>query len=526
MYKSKKAIKNKILFSGGMILEVVLMVAIVMMIYPLINEQTIKRKTKLRDILIVKEINTIRQVFERFLLKYVESFPKNTTCNIDLATLKSECKSGKVIPPVEFNNEHAFLNKVYDMGLPAGVGKGTNMLGQKYSVRVRRKSLENSNVDLVEAIVVASGEVVEDITIRSIVKELGFSGGYVENNSIVGMNWFNSSKWDFSKDEDSSNSGKFDDSTLINRLNPVKADKSLLVKYKTTNIADNTMQADILMNNNDLKRVNTIDVKSGQYTRLIASNINIDTSNQVDFQIDQTIQVKDINYDKIDFDLGFTANSAILTINGVGDNLKFARDLKVDNLNVLGIPGGVFVPVKLTELKVRNIETDNRNLTLQVNGRLNATKLTIESKDDKNDVLKVNSLYTSKLGIGDNVGSEPRVKYKYIKAIVDLKKKPDLNNSIGEKECNDCVLYIAKDGTFNGKLSKFKDLVVSELNKKIDGVLIGKFRDKRNNNTQTYDGVIVRYDTTLGEILISLERERKMIDYYIDTYFDDNWGGF
>lgn len=514
---------NKILFSGGMILEVILMISIIMMMYPIINQQTIKRKTKLRDMLIVKEISTIKQVFERFLLKYVESFPKNTTCNISLSNLKSECKKGKIIPPEGFNSEKEFLEKVYSMGLPVGLGKGTNMLGQKYSVRVRRKSIKKSNVDVVEAIVIASGdEEVEDVTIRSIVRELGFSGGYIESNAIIGMNWFDTSNWKYSKEDGKEE--KFGDGTLINKLNPVRADKSLLVKYKTTSVLDNTMQTDMLLNNKDIKRVNKIDTKSGQYVNLKADNINIEVGNEVDFQIDDKIKVNDgITYDNVYFDLGFTAQSGRVRLTGQNDNLKFARDLIVQDLYVKSTSNSPS-PVKVTELKVAQIDVPSGYLDFQVNGVLNVSKINATStgKNDRNeDKLKINSLYASTIGtIGDS--KKAFVKYGEVFARFDLSKKVD--SSPVASPCSTCILYLAKDGkSTGGDLSKFKDLVVSELNRKLDGVKLGKSKGK---NGQKYDGVIVRYDTTLGEILTNLELEQQMVQKAIEKYFNPNWGGF
>lgn len=517
---------NKVLFSGGMILEVILMVSIVMMIYPVLNQQTAKRKTKLRDMLIVKEINTIKQTFERFLLKYVESFPKNTTCNIDLEKLTSECQSGKITPPEGIESEKALLSKVYSMGLPVGLGKGSNMIGQKYSVRVRRKSIKDGEVDIVEAIVIAKGnEEVEDITIRSIVKELGFSGGYIEGNAIIGMNWYDTSNWKYSKEEGKSDA--FGEGALINKLNTVKADKSLLVKYKTAAVIDNTMQTDMLINNKDIRRVNAIDTKSGQYVNLKASSINIDANNNVDFQIDDKIKVNDgITYDTIDFDLGFKATRGRLKITGTGDSFKFARDLKVDDMYVLSRSEDP-VPVRLTELRVSHIEpAQNTYLELQVNGVLSLSKIdstsTSEPDSQYDNVLKINALYTSSMGVVSE-GGRNTVKYEEVIANYDPPKTEHGSSPI-KSPCTQCILYLKEDGKNGSNLSIFKDLVVSDLNKKLDGVKLGKFKNKNMN--KKYDGVIVRYDTTLGEILTNLGLEQRMVDYYINTFFDPNWGGF
>jgi hypothetical protein len=474
-----------------MLLEVMLMVSIIMMVYPIINRQTSKQKSKMRDILIVKEISTIKTAFEKFLLRYVEDIP-NDICTIDLSMeeLTAACDGGGFFPIG--SDGVSILQKVYGMGLPRNLGKGTNMLGQTYSVRVRKKKLKG-NVDMVEAMVITKAVEdldVEDLTIRSIARELGFSGGYVEDDLIIGINW--------GSDPDTWGATEIEEQALISKLDPIQADKSLLVKYPSSRIEDNTMLTDILMNNNDITLAKEIDTKEGKYLRLLGENVTI--TNAIDVKIDEEFKVLNrINYDTIDFKFGLLAPNGTLKTTG-GNNIDFTQNFSASNLELTSTDApadGSRSPAMMKTLEV-NEGIDEGLEVLRVKGVLYLNSLSDEvSNAAADDVLKIKALYGK--SISNNGNTNASVK----------------NNNGG---CSSCALYLNVGGV-GADLSTFRNIVVTELNTKLNSVKLGTapaMYGKPEN-----PGIVVKYDTTLGELLEALEREVRVVSIYM-RYFDPN----
>ncbi len=487
-----------------MIFEVLLMVSIVTMIYPIINRQTSGQKEKLRDILIVKEINIIKSAFERFLLKYVEDVPMNSVCDVALEDLSIVCSAGD---PTKLEG---VIAKVYEMGLPENVGKGTNMLGQTYSVRIRKKRLLPGNVDMVEAMVVAHADAaieVDDLTIRGIAKELGFSGGYIEADYIVGVNW-GSDPTGWGDD--------WEDNNLVSKLNPIQADKSLLVKYKSSNPADNTMLTNILMNNNDITLAKEITTQTGKYLRLIGEDVimnkpsccidtNICTTIVsdpcLDLQVDTDFRILDkIQYDVINFEFGLKATSGRLAVT-TSNNVEFSHNLEADTLTLNSNSfSATEAPAMMNELIVNTV----------VDGSGGLEKFNVKG------ILYLNALNAS--GAGTNADSVLNIGALYGKSISNDSRFSDATISNNSSGCTSCVVYLGQDGKSGSTLSTFKNIAVKELNKVFDGVTLGvaPAMDTRPEHL----GIVVKYDTTLSEILEAIEREIRVVNLYIQSTFN------
>ena len=180
--------------NGGILLEVLFMLSIMIGIFPIIQRNTKKRTDEIRNKMVVNDLLKIKDAVENYL--------------------KHE---------IEVNNPGSFIGNVkiselYDMGLPktfvasdaSGFFTNENILGQKYEVKLK-KTVDLNNVNNVSysAIVIAKDPTksIPVMRIRDIVKETKGYAGYLEkegdNYMIYGQNWqLNGNEWGLAGDGD------------------------------------------------------------------------------------------------------------------------------------------------------------------------------------------------------------------------------------------------------------------------------------------------------------------------------------
>ena len=483
--KKNKILKKSKLYSGGMILEVVLMMAIIMMVYPSIYRQTTKQKDKVKDILIVKEINTIKYAFEKFIMKYSDRIPLDV-CNIDLVDLLATCQNDSYFDPTVLTN-------IYKMGLPEDIGKQENIFGQTYSVRIRKK-LINTGGEMIEAMVIANssddGEPVDALQIRNVARELGFSGGYVDGNYIVGVNWEDTAEgWGIVRDD-----------SLISKINPVQNDKSLLVRFKTAFPSDNTMLTDMFLNNNDLININDINIVDGKFANMTGEEVELDDKVLIKIENILTV-INELKSENMKFYDNFLLSNSDLEMQ-TSDTIEFENQIEVYG-DISATSSAYTNALKTSRL------TDNLK-TLNVEGVLNVKELSdTESRDDASNILKIGALFAKLLS--SEITAD--------KGIATIQS----SGTDSTDSCKECVLYISPGGeSETGAPTKLNDLVLKKLNSQLDGIMFGEADNADVSGDSTGEsGVLVKYDTTLGMIIRALKREINIVNLYLEKEFMD-----
>ncbi len=152
--------KNKSV-SGGILLEVIFMLAIMVAIFPFIQRDAKRRSDTLRNQMIVRDLIKLKTAVENYL-KRQPTFEKNL---IDIS-----------------------FDDLYESGLDKAFQK-KNVLGQEYKVRVKLSQDDNKRT-VYDAIVIATGEKnIPTMRIKDIVKESKGYAGYVEDGLVYGADW-------------------------------------------------------------------------------------------------------------------------------------------------------------------------------------------------------------------------------------------------------------------------------------------------------------------------------------------------
>ncbi len=185
--------KNKSV-NGGILLEVLFMLSIMIGIFPIIQKNTKKRTDEIRNKMVVNDLLKIKDAVENYLKQ-----------------------------DIEVNNPGSFvgnikISELYDMGLPktfvekeesGGFFTNENILGQQYEVKIK-KTVDPANVNNVSysAIIIAKdpSKSIPVMRIRDIIKETKGYAGYLEkegdNYMIYGQNWqLNGNEWGLSGDD-------------------------------------------------------------------------------------------------------------------------------------------------------------------------------------------------------------------------------------------------------------------------------------------------------------------------------------
>ena len=211
---------------GGILLEMLFMVVVLMIIFPLMQKDVKRRTDEIRNAAVVKDLTKLKSAVEEYLRRK-PTFNKNIV-DIDKKTL-------------------------VDNGLPSGFNM-TNILGQNYIVRV--KVSENPDGSpIYEAIVLASGEGTDipPLRIRDIVKDVkGGYAGYVDGAMVYGPDWqFPITGWGDGLNE----------SSIVMRTGFSR--KEYQYVSRKPGFGSSTMQADLYMSNHDINNVGGFFVNGG-----------------------------------------------------------------------------------------------------------------------------------------------------------------------------------------------------------------------------------------------------------------------
>jgi hypothetical protein len=155
--------------SGAIMMEIILMIGILLAVFPIIQRSIKNRSESLRNEYVVKDMMRLKSALENFLERRIYTLDFYDSPVIEL--------SGKD------------LEIFYETGLPKGF-KNRNILGQDYTVKIRRYESAPGEPFEYDAIVIAGGNpAVPDMRIKEIAKESKGYGGYVEDGIIYGQSW-------------------------------------------------------------------------------------------------------------------------------------------------------------------------------------------------------------------------------------------------------------------------------------------------------------------------------------------------
>ncbi|MDR1008720.1 MAG: hypothetical protein LBL52_00515 [Rickettsiales bacterium] len=163
------ALANRRDISGNILFEIILMIGIMMVVFPLINRSIRDRADELRNELVIRDMMRIKSAVENFMETKVRTldFSEN--------------------PVLEFSGVGLALFE--PDGLPKNF-RDTSVLNQKYMVKIRKVETGALGTDEYDAIILAIGNPdIPDTRIRRIVKESKGYAGYVEGDTIYGANW-------------------------------------------------------------------------------------------------------------------------------------------------------------------------------------------------------------------------------------------------------------------------------------------------------------------------------------------------
>ena len=214
---NNKMKKNKSV-SGGILLEVVFMLAIMVAIFPFIQSRAKKRSDAIRNQMVIKDLLKLKSAVELYL-KRKPTF-KTSLYDVD-------------------------FDDLYDSGLEKSFQK-KNVLGQEYKVRVKT-SLDENGDTVYDAIVIATGEnSIPTMRIRDIVKEAKGIAGYVDkqdggnDDMVYGPNWqFVVKPWNVERDD-------IDTHSIVVKAGLSKKEYKYISRDK--DVGSSTMETDLHMN--------------------------------------------------------------------------------------------------------------------------------------------------------------------------------------------------------------------------------------------------------------------------------------
>ena len=153
--------------SGGMLLEVLLVVGIMLLAFPMLHRNVRERANALRAEQVLRDMTLLKSLLEEHI--------ENNGASIALGRSELlEVSGGEINRFLGGRGRRSF--------------KAANSLGQNYMIKMKRAP-EESDLKF-EAIVVADAEAEIDApVIREIVRLSRGAGGYVEGNGIYGANW-------------------------------------------------------------------------------------------------------------------------------------------------------------------------------------------------------------------------------------------------------------------------------------------------------------------------------------------------
>ncbi len=227
--KNLKKYKN---VSGGMLLEIILMLAVMMSIFPIMQRNIKKRTDNIRNQMVIKDMLKLKGAVENYLKKQPNL--KEGVNDID-------------------------LNVLVENGLSAAFKK-QNVLNQIYKVRVKVKKEQDLDVELLmyDAIIIATGnDEISPMRIRDIVKEAKGYAGYVEKDMVYGPSWqFKTNVW--KKDNTAMD---INEHSLVLKTGLTKDDDKYI--YRVPNSGSASMRTDLYMGFNNIIGINNIFINGG-----------------------------------------------------------------------------------------------------------------------------------------------------------------------------------------------------------------------------------------------------------------------
>ncbi|MBR1544896.1 MAG: hypothetical protein IJ638_03060 [Alphaproteobacteria bacterium] len=213
--------------SGGILLEVIFMLAIMVAIFPFIQSNAKKKSDTIRNQMVVRDLVKLKTALENYL-------KRNPTFRIE----EGETRSVNEVP----------LTDLYESGLDRSF-QSKNVLGQTYKIKVKTSTDGNGNI-VYDAIILASGETsIPTMRIRDIVKDSKGYAGYVENNMVYGPGW------QFSIADGLWGDG-FDASSLVVRAGLSKKEYKYI--SRKTGGGTSTMETDLHMNLKSIVGINNL----------------------------------------------------------------------------------------------------------------------------------------------------------------------------------------------------------------------------------------------------------------------------
>lgn len=217
----KKIIKNKKFgkfdksCSGGILLEVLLMLAIMMVIFPFMQKDIKKRTDNIRNQKVAKDLLRLKGAVEVYLKK------------------RPDIKEG--LQDIDFS-------ELVDSGLPKSFKK-VNILDQTYKVRV--KVSKDADLNFVyDAIIIATGnDKIPPLRLHDIVKVSKGFVGYVDGDLVYAPSWqLAIQPWSVNND--------INDTSLVVKTGLSKKDYKYI--SRVPNYGTATMQTDLYLNLNNI----------------------------------------------------------------------------------------------------------------------------------------------------------------------------------------------------------------------------------------------------------------------------------
>ncbi len=280
--------------SGGILLEVLFMLAIIIAIFPFIQSNAKKRSDAIRNQMVVRDLLKLKTAVETYLRRK---------------------------PTFENNLTDINFTELYDSGLEKSFQK-TNVLGQEYKVRVKT-SLDADKNTVYDAIIIATGEKsIPSMRIRDIVKEAKGFAGYVEEGLIYGPSWqLSVAPWNEDR-------GDIDTSSIIVKTGLSKKEYKYI--SRKPGVGSSTMETDLHMNMQNIYNLRNLHI--GGFMEVGSFNLKGDSGAVSEFN-DISIAESEADSASETSDNGkasFTLSNGDMTVNGV---LRFPLGLIMPSLS-------------------------------------------------------------------------------------------------------------------------------------------------------------------------------------------------
>ncbi|MDR1477114.1 MAG: hypothetical protein LBI17_03230 [Rickettsiales bacterium] len=276
---------------GSMLMEVLLMLAILIAVFPIIQKNIKERSDRARNDLVVKDMMRIKSAVENYLELSNGEKPGGG------ALLPNDCGIGATCEDIT-EVESADLHKWFDKyGLSSSIPgapnpRATNIVDQKYTVRIRKRlgvsedGVHNISYD---AIITADGNSdLGVLRIRDIVNASKGFGGYIESNIIYGANWsLDSSTWDLS----CAGPSDPDCDTIVFKAGSQRRDYQYITRTSTSS---NTMHTDLYMNYNNIVGAGSLAVSGKAEASTLTVDKDATEAKANEVSVDETLTLKGV----------------------------------------------------------------------------------------------------------------------------------------------------------------------------------------------------------------------------------------